>query len=471
MPKENGASWSVKLGWLSSLKMTLVLFFALAASSVVGTLLPQGASAPELKARFGPVAASMIDVLELNNLYHSIWFRVLLLLLCINMIACTVERLPKTMRLIRRPEDAFDSKKLSRFSLSCSFAASMPRDQAQSITERVVGETFGPMRRVESQDAFCGLSEKGRWSRFMVYGVHISVLIVLVGALMGSYAGLKGTMTLAAGETSGEVQLADGRGVAELPFLVRCDKFDISFYDTGAPKEFRADLAIIDKGREVLNAPIVVNGPLTYKGITFYQASYGTRPKVAVIELTDSGSGKTVSMELPFRVPVTIPGTTERLTVADYEQNLNGFGRAIGIISEKEGQEPSGQWILVDRPFHGNRIDDYNVRVARADEVRYTGIEVKKDPGIWVVWTGFSLMTLAIGLTFYSSHRKLWVCIEPDKKGQKSLITIAGRMSRNAQAFEERFDALKGRLENELKISPVPCEEKEGDGKDKKGTE
>ena len=87
MPKEKGASRGLEIGWLSSLKLTLVLFFALAASSVVGTLLPQGVSAPELRGHFSPAVVSLIDLLGLNNLYHSIWFRVLLLLLCINMVA------------------------------------------------------------------------------------------------------------------------------------------------------------------------------------------------------------------------------------------------------------------------------------------------------------------------------------------------------------------------------------------------
>ena len=42
MPKDKGASWGVRIGWLSSLKLTLTLFFALAGASLIGTLLPQG---------------------------------------------------------------------------------------------------------------------------------------------------------------------------------------------------------------------------------------------------------------------------------------------------------------------------------------------------------------------------------------------------------------------------------------------
>jgi len=290
----------------------------------------------------------------------------------------------------------------------------------------------------------------------MVYGVHLSVLIVLVGALAGSYLGFKGAMNLTEGETSDKVMLAGDESVQGLPFEVRCDKFEVSFYDTGAPKEFRSDLAIIDKGREVLKESIVVNDPLTYEGITFYQASYGTTLKEAEIDLTDPDSGKKIALTLPFRQPVTIPGTDDQLVIADYQEDLMRVGQAIELVYGKQGRQSSAQWILIDRPYHGNRIENYLVRVTRIDKARFTGLQVKKDPGIWLVWAGFTLMTLAIGLTFYSSHRKLWVCIEPDKKRKKTIVTLAGRASRNAQAFEEKFEALRAELENRLKNPPAP---------------
>ncbi|HIJ75380.1 MAG TPA: cytochrome c biogenesis protein ResB [Deltaproteobacteria bacterium] len=460
MSKEKSAPGAA-LGWLSSLKLTLVLFFALAAASVVGTLLPQEISLPELREHFGPATASLINFLALNNLYHSMWFRILLLLLCTNLVACTIERLPKTIRLIRRSQDPFDSQKLSRFGMSSSIAAALPLEQTQSVVESAVCETFGRMCRIESARVgglgpLCAVSETGRWSTLMVYLVHLSVLIVLVGALAGSYLGFKGTMNLTEGETSDKVMLAEGDSVTELPFEVRCDKFEVSFYDTGAPKEFKSDVAVIENGREVLKRSIVVNDPLTYEGITFYQASYGTYLKEAEIELTDPDSGKKIAMTLPFRRPVTIPGTSDQLMINEYEENLMRVGQAIEIVYGKQGLQSSSRWILVDRPYHGNRIENYLVRVTQTDRARFTGLQVKKDPGIWVVWAGFTLMTLAIGLTFYSSHRKLWVCIEPDKKSGKTIVTLAGRASRNVQVFEEKFEALRRGLENRLKNPPAP---------------
>jgi cytochrome c biogenesis protein len=468
MPKDKGTSWGVLIGWLSSLKLTLTLFFALAGASLIGTLLPQGMSLIELKGHFSPSIASLIDLLALNNLYHSMWFRILLLLLCANLIACTVDRLPKTVRLIRRSEDPFDSQKLSRFSLSSSISTTLPREQVQSFVQSAVHETFGQLCEIQSSGPFCAVSEQGRWSRLMVYGVHISVLVVLVGALAGSYLGFKGNMNLTEGETSDKVILSGGESVLELPFMVRCDKFEVSFYDTGAPKEFRSDLAIIDKGREVLKESIIVNDPLTYEGITFYQADYGNTLKGAEIELTDRDSGAKIAMSLPLLQPVNIPGTSDQLTITDYRQDLMRFGQAIELTYVKAGQS-SSQWILADRPFHGNRIENYQVRVVRIDKERFTGLEVKKDPGIWLVWTGFILMTVGIGLTFYSSHRKLWVCIEPDKKMKKSIVTLAGRASRNTPAYEEKFRALCAKLENELGNPPSPPLKKGRNQKDTKG--
>ena len=82
-----------------------------------------------------------------------------------------------------------------------------------------------------------------------------------------------------------------GKNAIMLPFQIRCDDFEASFYDTGAPKEYRSDLTIIDKGQEVLKQSIRVNDPLSYQGVTFYQASYGAMLKQAEIELQDRDSG------------------------------------------------------------------------------------------------------------------------------------------------------------------------------------
>ncbi|MGC9195406.1 MAG: cytochrome c biogenesis protein ResB [Syntrophobacteraceae bacterium] len=429
---------------LTSVKLTLALFLLLAAASVLGTVLPQG-----------------------SDIFYSPWFKGLLLLLCANLVACTLDRLPKTIRLLNKPETHFDARKLLKFSLNGALATVLPMEKTRQVVQTTVNEAFGPLSAVESNGAWCAYSESGRWSRLMVHIAHLSVLVVLAGALVGSLLGFKGTMNLSQGDSSSTVMLTDGQSALKLPFRVRCDKFHLSFYTTGEPREYKSDLEVIVKGKKVLSKAILVNHPLVYQGVTFYQAQYGRTLKQAAIELTDPAAKTKIDMVLPFQQPVTIPGTHHLLVVVDYQDNFMGVGRAIELAYGKIDQQKdfSARWILVDRPsFHGNVIGKYQVRVTKAQTTWFTGLEVKKDPGVWLVWGGFILLTLAIGLTFYSSHKKLWVCIEPDEKKKKTIVTFAGRASRNPQVFEEKFKQLRTTLETRLKELPHP-EEIEADKK------
>lgn len=458
--KEKGSSAGI-LESLASMKLTLFIFFALAAASVIGTLLPQGAELHEMEGSFSPGMISFIETLGLNNLYHSSWFRMLLMLLCVNLLVCTVDRLPKTIKLIRRQEDQFDSGKLSKYGTSALMVTKVSPREAQPLLQSAVSETFGSLRDLGSSGRYCGVIEKGRWSRLVVYGVHASVLLVVLGALLGSIVGFKGSMNIPEGEASSEVELTAGaHNHFTLPFQIKCEKFQVSFYDTGAPKEFKSDLAVIDNGKEMLKQSIVVNDPMTYDGVTFYQASYGSMLKQAELELKDRTSGKSETINLPLNEVLPIPGTDDQIRISDFQDNLMGFGPALGIVIGKQGKQPNGSWVLAEKPdFHGNRIQNYQIRVRNLSKINYTGLQVKRDPGVWVVYLGFTLMLLGIGLTFYSSHNKVWACIETDEKNKRTVVAVAGRTSRNPQGFNEKFDELRGRLNDVLKPEPIKPEQ------------
>ncbi len=436
---------------LASLKLTVFVFLTLATCSLVGTLLPQGIAEEEIRSHFGPGLAWWISTLGLNDLYHTNWFRFLLFILCSNLIVCTLERLPKTLKLLQHRDEKISPEKLAKFGHHRELSTRLPWDETRSkLTEIISGEFASPTPSQESA-AFTAIAEKARWSRLMVYVVHLSVLIILLGALTGSILGFKGYMNIAEGEKSSEVRLYSGQKSTTLPFEVRCDDFEASFYDTGAPKEYRSDLTIVDKDREVLRKTIRVNDPMTYQGVTFYQSSYGSTLKQAEVEFQDVNTQQTHTMTLPFRTAETIPGTRDQVEIVQYQEDLSRFGPALGIMLAKDGnQEPSGSWILVKRPdFHGNKIDNYKIKVLHTQQVQYTGLQVKRDPGVWIVWFGFTSLIIGIGLTFYTSHRKLWIWASPEKSNVK--IILAGRASKNSIAFEQDFNQLCDRLQDQLK--------------------
>lgn len=444
--------WDTLYQKLSSMRLSVSLFLMLALCSVVGTLLPQGTSLEELERHYSPALSWWIDAIGLNDMYRTGWFRAILLILCVNLVVCTLQRLPKTLKLMHYRDEQISPEKLEKFNCHARITTSRSLDVTGAQLKAVISSEFAPLQVLGGSGAFGAVAERGRWSRLMVYGIHLSVLVILVGAILGSVFGFKGFMNLAEGETSDEVMLVRGKTTITLPFQIRCDDFAVSFYDTGAPEEYRSDLTIIDNGREVLTQPIRVNDPLTYQGVTFYQSSYGSILKRAEIELQDRNTGNVQKLTLPYREVTPIPGTSDDIQVMQYQENFVNFGQAIAVIVFKEGHEPTGSWILADRPdFHGNRVQDYRIKVLHVEKAQYTGLQVKQDPGVWFVYLGFTLMLLGIGITFYTSHRKIWVWAAPEKagKGQTTLV-IAGKVNKNSLAFEEEFNRLCERIEGQL---------------------
>jgi cytochrome c biogenesis protein len=287
----------------------------------------------------------------------------------------------------------------------------------------------------------------------MVYMVHLSVLLILFGALLGSIFGYKGFMNLSEGESSAEVVLYQGDHAVMLPFEVRCDKFTVSFYDNGMPKEYRSDLSIVERGKEVYKQAVLVNDPMTFDGVTFYQASYGTTLKQADVEFQDRDKGKTFKLTLPFKQTVSIPESRDKVQIFDYRENMGRMGAAMVMVLFREGEDPQGSWILVDKPdFHGNRVQNYQIKVLRTEKSNYTGLQVKRDPGVWVVWFGFMAMLVGIGMTFCLSHRRIWIWCGPSPAAPGSCKTLlAGRTSKNPLAFEREFNEICGRIEERLK--------------------
>ncbi len=440
---------------LASLKLGVFIFFILALCSIIGTLLPQGLTEHELHSAYSPGAAWWIETLGLNDLYRTSWFRLLLLLLSANLIACSIERLPKTLKLLRHQETKLTPNKLLKFSHNAEISTRLPWIEAESKLSAIIGEEFAPLKRLEGSDAFNAFAEKGRWSPLVVYVVHLSVLLVLAGALIGSIFGFKGFMNISEGEASAEVTLSRGDRSLILPFQVRCNEFEVTFYDNRVPKEFRSDLTFIEDGKEVLKQSIRVNDPITFRGVTFYQSSYGSTLKQADVEFSDRSTGKSVRMTLPFRQTMTIPETQDQVQIVEFQQDLSRFGPAVGIVIQKAGQqESSGSWVLVNMPeFHGNRIENYQIKASNLQQIEFTGLQVKKDPGIWMVYFGFTAMLVGIGLAYYVSHRRLWIWAEPGERSTR--IILAGRTNKNSLDFENQFNQICERLKSELKSTPA----------------
>jgi len=113
--------------------------------------------------------------------------------------------------------------------------------------------------------------------------------------------------------------------------------------------------------------------------------------------------------------------------------------------------EPSVFWLDGETVVTVERLDA--PYAFKSEQVFATGLQVAKDPGVWPVYIGCTMMLLGLIVAFFLSHRRLWIYIKEDEK--RTSLIVAGSANKNKAGFENMFDALIEKLEgNEnLKLS------------------
>lgn len=424
---------------LTSVRLAISLFILLAVTSIIGTLIPQGESLHLYLEKYGPTMFQVIKVARLYDMYNSWWFIALLLLFAVNLVACTINRFPIIAQLYKKDTSLQGIERLLKmphsFVLSLPSTASFPEEDVKKILST-------PVRSYDVENGRLFFNESGKWSYWGVYILHTSILIILAGALIGAIWGFKGQIMLAEGEKVSEaVERFTGKDFP-LGFELYCEKFFVDFYDTGAPKEFRSDLVIFENGKEVLRKSIRVNEPLSYHGLTFYQSSYDAIPLITFT--ITSADGKKKVLNLPVSEKVSWQEAGLSLGVMQFLPNIHG-GQAAHIWIGDDGFPPDAIWFLkgAEKEFRrGNNI--YKASITDVEQRYMTGLQVKKDPGVWVVWLGCAGMLLGFGVVFWVAHRRIWLWIG-ERNGQPTLI-LAGRTNKNNMQFERVFDEMEQKI-------------------------
>jgi len=427
--------------FLSSVKLAIFLLLTLAATSIIGTILPQGQPIAFYFQRYGETLGQIIKVLQLYDTYHSWWYVTLLALFSVNLTLCSLKRLPFSLELFRRDPLAVDPEKLARMPVAKELRFKIPFEELRDRVEKILSRKLGSLEKAAFEDGVLFLKDRFRWSYFSVYVVHFSLLIIIFGAIIGAVWGFRGEITLLEGESTDQV-LVRGKKQRTIPlgFSIRCDKFEIEFYPNGMPKEYLSEVTILEDGKEVLKAQIEVNGPLTYKGITFYQSSYNTFAKVKLRLL--KGPRQKFLEIAPFS-QASWEEEKLRVGLLDFQQ-AHGLPAARIWLAE-EGEPPLSFWVLKGHP---RRIELKSgpliITLEDAEPVYATGLQVKKDPGVPVVWLGFSLLILGIFAALFFAHQRYWVAIVPGSKNSR--VILAGFSPKARQKVKQTIEELAEEL-------------------------
>jgi cytochrome c biogenesis protein len=431
--------------FFTSLKLVIILLLILSVLSVAGTIIEQNKPLPEYYRFFKPETVQLFSKLGLLDMYHSWWFTSCLALLALNIIACTMERYPFIMRGMRRQSVVLDEKLEAGLTNLATIKYTLPAEMVESRVTAIVRKNF-PARPVVTEVAGAKhlFYEKGRYSRLAFFLTHLSVIIIFLGAITGSLFGFKGYVNINEGQAISSVETRKGE-TEKLNFSVKCNSFEVDYYPNNAPKDYRSDLSVIKDGKEVTRKTIRVNDPLTYEGISFYQSSFGRLPGSATFAVKGKDGASLGSVTAPFGKQVDIPGGGMKIEVLDYREHFelhdgSEAGPAFGVNIYRPNAPPEGIWISETRT-EINRHGEYEFTVKDVQLIDYTGLQVNKDPGVWVVWTGSILLVAGIMMAFFMSHKKFWIRIGKDKKGRVE-VTAGGMTNKNKHAFDGEIKKL-----------------------------
>ncbi len=456
-----------------SVKLTVFLLLSLALTSVIGTVIPQNENPDAYLHAYGAFRYQLLSALGVFDMYHSWWFQGLLILLTVNIVVCSIDRLSSNWKLIFNRHPSVRPERFNNRADARTFTDKRSAEDLVAVYEPIMAHQFGHFQVIHSDGGTVVYGEKGRLSRLGVYIVHLSVILLLIGGLVGSFFGFEGYVNIAEGETTDTIRIRNTGQLHRLDFQIRCDDFSMEVYDSGTPKEYRSALSIIDGGETVKQKDIIVNDPLRYRGINIFQSSYGKLPPEQMptvqappaasgpadsytLNFTSSSSGMNYAVTATVGEPVEIPEGLGKFVLMAYEADATFRGMAVGAalkgILTPAGGEPTE--VLLPLKFANfDKMRGGNVFITVADQPQepftpaapteeryYTGLQVTRDPGVWLVYSGFILMITGCFVTFYLSHQQ--VCIVIDQLRNNSRVTLAGVANRNKLAMKNTVEKI-----------------------------
>jgi cytochrome c biogenesis protein len=233
--------------------------------------------------------------------------------------------------------------------------------------------------------------------------LHTGIVLILIGASLYSYLGHNAQLSILEGDT---VEIDRVIHTAQ-PFSLKLVTFIIDFYEDGSPSQYYSELEIKEKGKPTFQETISVNNPLNYAGIKAYQSSYGYLTDVLIDDISQSkrvqakdgdiiqfiGTDRTVKV---FRY---IPHFDEKHGLESRSQEALNPRVVYSVYQHQNllgvGAASLGEQIEIDEGVFitFNRVRSYSV------------LTVKSDPGLPLVTVGGLLLMLGVCLGLLGTRR------------------------------------------------------------------
>ena len=411
---------------LANLQLAIGLLILIGFMVAIGTVIEQDQSLnfykenyPEAKPLFGFLTWRVITFLNLDIVYTAWWFIVVLFLFGSSLLACTFStQLPavKTFKLWKFITQSSQYQKLK-------ITDNTRLGTANTIAFNCNDNQYHFFRQQKKGYAYSGLL--GRVAPIVV---HFSIIILLLGSTIGSFGGYTAQEIVPRGELFHVQNLTKSGNISYIPQKLTCriNDFWITYTKEFKIDQFYSDLSIFDqKGNEIKRKTIFVNEPLTFDNLVLYQTDWD----IVGIKLK---LNKNKTFQVPLK-KITKGGNSFWFG----SLNLNNVLKTnlTIVINNLNGKIYfyDAKGILVEESYIGGFIQtDNGLDIQISDFITSTGLQIKSDPGINIVYFSFLLLIISIYVSFLT-YSQIWL-IELNEK-----IEIGGNSNRSVLFFQEDF--------------------------------
>lgn len=408
---------------LADLRFAIFILLLISFCSIAGTIIEQDQSIEIYKMNY-PLTSPVFGILTwdrilqfgLDHVYKTWWFLTLILLFGVSLISCTfLQQLP-SLKIARRCQFFRTTGQFYRL----KFSTVLNNFSLNKILLRIQNNQYSIFQ--QKNIIYC---YKGLIGRIAPIIVHFSMILVLVGTIIGSLFGFKAQEIVPKTETFHIQNILNNGQLTVVPKTSgRINDFWITYTKTKTISQFYSDISILDNyGNETVRKTISVNYPLISNNVYYYQTDWN------LIGLRFENL-KNEIIEYPL---INIFNNQSKVWLTWISTNSSLNEGIISIIDNLEGYcsiyNENGQFL---GNIELNETINFKTPLTLLEIISSTGLQIKTDPGIPIIYLGFFFLMVST-LISYITYSQIWVI----QKNQQ--IFIGGNTNRAIFEFELEF--------------------------------
>ncbi len=408
---------------IADLRFAIFILLIIACFSVIGTVIEQDQSIETYKLNypltnriFGFLAWDIILQFGFDHIYKTWWFITLIILFGVSLLTCTLLQQFPSLKIARRCQFFRTTQQFCRLNISTNLKHLLFSQLFFKIKEKHY--SIFQQKNI----LYC---YKGLVGRIAPIIVHFSMIIILIGAIFGSISGFKAQEIVPKTETFHIQNVLNNGQFTIIPKVsIRINDFWITYTKQTTITQFYSDISFLNAdGNEIQRKTIFVNSPAKYNGIDYYQTDWniiGLRVKLKNFSI----------FQYPF---INLPNSQEKIWLTWISTNEQLDDGLTLLIDNLQGY--CSVYNKVGN-FIGNLELNENLKLGNSliliDILSSTGLQIKADPGITLIYLGFLFLMLST-LISYITYSQIWIVQDKQK------IFIGGNTTRATFEFELEF--------------------------------